>query len=116
MPTTYCSNICTEAGKMYVYHAKLDHTHSPTQKSQIYTLVCLHFFLQHRHRYSRSDFTINQSEDEVQEIFQRTMRNRLESFKSAKMGVSPAKKITKHPKKETNQKVRTLSEQLIVKP
>ncbi|XP_046700045.1 sodium/hydrogen exchanger 3-like isoform X2 [Silurus meridionalis] len=54
----------------------------------------------HRHRYSRSDFTINQSEDEVQEIFQRTMRSRLESFKSAKMGVTPAKKITKHPKKE----------------
>lgn len=52
----------------------------------------------HRHKYSRSDFTINQSEDEVQEIFQRTMRNRLESFKSAKMGVTPAKKITKHPK------------------
>ncbi|TSO05422.1 Sodium/hydrogen exchanger 3 [Bagarius yarrelli] len=40
----------------------------------------------HRHRYSRSDFTINQNEDEVQEIFQRTMRSRLESFKSAKMG------------------------------
>ncbi|KAL7826273.1 hypothetical protein AOLI_G00314820 [Acnodon oligacanthus] len=52
----------------------------------------------HRHKYSRSDFKINQSEDEVQEIFQRTMRSRLESFKSAKMGVTPAKKITKHPK------------------
>ncbi|KAK3508382.1 hypothetical protein QTP70_025789 [Hemibagrus guttatus] len=59
----------------------------------------------HRHRYSRSDFTINQNEDEVQEIFQRTMRSRLESFKSAKMGATPAKKITKHPKKETNQKM-----------
>ncbi|XP_066529935.1 sodium/hydrogen exchanger 3-like isoform X2 [Hoplias malabaricus] len=59
----------------------------------------------HRHRYSRSDFTINQSENEVQEIFQRTMRSRLESFKSAKMGVTPAKKITKHPKKEPNQKM-----------
>uniref|UniRef100_A0A8B9KDH2 Sodium/hydrogen exchanger n=1 Tax=Astyanax mexicanus TaxID=7994 RepID=A0A8B9KDH2_ASTMX len=58
----------------------------------------------HRHKYSRSDFTINQSEDEVQEIFQRTMRNRLESFKSAKMGVTPVKKITKHPK--PNHKVR----------
>ncbi|KAL6461266.1 hypothetical protein MHYP_G00312320 [Metynnis hypsauchen] len=52
----------------------------------------------HRHKYSRSDFKINQSEDEVQEIFQRTMRSRLESFKSAKMGVTPAKKISKHPK------------------
>ncbi|XP_067281953.1 sodium/hydrogen exchanger 3.1 [Pseudorasbora parva] len=54
----------------------------------------------HRHKYSRSQFGINQSEDEVQEIFQRTMRSRLESFKSAKMGVNPAKKITKHHKKE----------------
>ncbi|KAK9957864.1 hypothetical protein ABG768_012067 [Culter alburnus] len=56
----------------------------------------------HRHKYSRSHFGINQSEYEVQEIFQRTMRSRLESFKSAKMGVNPAKKITKHHKKELN--------------
>uniref|UniRef100_A0A672SWU6 Sodium/hydrogen exchanger n=1 Tax=Sinocyclocheilus grahami TaxID=75366 RepID=A0A672SWU6_SINGR len=61
---------------------------------------------QHRHKYSRSHFSINQSEDEVQEIFQRTMRSRLESFKSAKMGVNPAKKITKHHKKELTHKVR----------
>ncbi|XP_026867376.1 sodium/hydrogen exchanger 3.1 isoform X2 [Electrophorus electricus] len=59
----------------------------------------------HRHKYSRSNFSINQSEDEVQEIFQRTMRSRLESFKSAKMGVTPAKKITKHPKKDPNHKM-----------
>uniref|UniRef100_A0AAY4DP77 Sodium/hydrogen exchanger n=1 Tax=Denticeps clupeoides TaxID=299321 RepID=A0AAY4DP77_9TELE len=61
---------------------------------------------QHRHKYSRSHFSINQSEDEVQEIFQRTMRSRLESFKSAKMGVAPAKKISKHPQKDRQQKVR----------
>uniref|UniRef100_A0A672SX91 Sodium/hydrogen exchanger n=1 Tax=Sinocyclocheilus grahami TaxID=75366 RepID=A0A672SX91_SINGR len=59
----------------------------------------------HRHKYSRSHFSINQSEDEVQEIFQRTMRSRLESFKSAKMGVNPAKKITKHHKKELTHKM-----------
>ncbi|XP_076864120.1 sodium/hydrogen exchanger 3.1 isoform X2 [Brachyhypopomus gauderio] len=59
----------------------------------------------HRHKYSRNNFRINQSEDEVQEIFQRTMRSRLESFKSAKMGVTPAKKITKHPKKDPNHKM-----------
>lgn len=94
---------------------KKDHTHYSTQKSQFHKLICLHFFPQHRHRYSRSDFTINQNEDEVQEIFQRTMRRRLESFKSAKMGVTPAKKITKHSKKETNQKVRALSEQRLIK-
>uniref|UniRef100_A0A3B4AHW0 Sodium/hydrogen exchanger n=1 Tax=Periophthalmus magnuspinnatus TaxID=409849 RepID=A0A3B4AHW0_9GOBI len=61
---------------------------------------------QHRHRYSRSHFDVNQDENEVQEIFQRTMRNRLESFKSGKMGVTPPKTITKHSKKDTQQKVK----------
>lgn len=60
---------------------------------------------QHRHRYSRSHFDVNQDENEVQEIFQRTMRNRLESFKSAKMGVAPPKTISKHPKKDAQQKM-----------
>ncbi|XP_042290772.1 sodium/hydrogen exchanger 3-like isoform X1 [Thunnus maccoyii] len=60
---------------------------------------------QHRHRYSRSHFDVNKDENEVQEIFQRTMRNRLESFKSAKMGVAPPKTISKHPKKDQQQKM-----------
>nr|XP_055076449.1 sodium/hydrogen exchanger 3.1 [Misgurnus anguillicaudatus] len=56
----------------------------------------------HRHKYSRSQFGINQSEDEMHEIFQRTMRSRLESFKSAKMGVNQAKKIKHHKKEHTH--------------
>ncbi|XP_061659396.1 sodium/hydrogen exchanger 3-like isoform X2 [Syngnathoides biaculeatus] len=60
---------------------------------------------QHRHRYSRSHFEVNKDENEVQEIFQRTMRSRLESFKSAKMGVAPPKTITKHQKKDQQQKM-----------
>nr|AXV43379.1 sodium/hydrogen exchanger 3 [Lateolabrax maculatus] len=60
---------------------------------------------QHRHRYSRSHFDVNKDENEVQEIFQRTMRSRLESFKSAKMGVAPPKTISKHPKKDQQQKM-----------
>ncbi|XP_056876481.1 sodium/hydrogen exchanger 3.1 [Takifugu flavidus] len=59
----------------------------------------------HRHRYSRGRLDVNQDENEVQEIFQRTMRSRLESFKSAKMGVAPPKHITKHPKKDQLQKM-----------
>uniref|UniRef100_A0A8C7WCY2 Sodium/hydrogen exchanger n=1 Tax=Oncorhynchus mykiss TaxID=8022 RepID=A0A8C7WCY2_ONCMY len=55
---------------------------------------------QHRHRYSRKQLEVNKDEHEVQEIFQRTMRSRLESFKSAKMGVAPPKKISKHLKKD----------------
>lgn len=62
---------------------------------------------QHRHKFSRNHLTINTDEDEVQEIFQRTMRRRLESFKSAKMGMGPPKIISKHTKKE-QQKVREL--------
>uniref|UniRef100_A0A8C8J7S1 Sodium/hydrogen exchanger n=1 Tax=Oncorhynchus tshawytscha TaxID=74940 RepID=A0A8C8J7S1_ONCTS len=72
------------------------------------------------HRYSRSHLETNRDENEVQEIFQRTMRSRLESFKSAKMGVAPAKKIqTKHQKKDKPQKVRgegTFSPFLHVRP
>lgn len=49
---------------------------------------------------------MNTDEGEVQEIFQRTMRSRLESFKSAKMGVSPPKPITKQTKKDQQQQVR----------
>uniref|UniRef100_A0A8C7UD49 Sodium/hydrogen exchanger n=1 Tax=Oncorhynchus mykiss TaxID=8022 RepID=A0A8C7UD49_ONCMY len=60
---------------------------------------------QHRHRYSRKQLEVNKDEHEVQEIFQRTMRSRLESFKSAKMGVAPPKKISKHLKKDQPQKM-----------
>ncbi|XP_035765224.1 sodium/hydrogen exchanger 3-like isoform X2 [Neolamprologus brichardi] len=60
---------------------------------------------QYRHGFSRSDFKINRDEKEVQEIFQRTMRNRLESFKSAKMGVSPPKTLVKYSKKEQQEKI-----------
>ncbi|RVE66650.1 hypothetical protein OJAV_G00109660 [Oryzias javanicus] len=55
---------------------------------------------QHRHKFSRNHLAINTDEDEVQEIFQRTMRRRLESFKSAKMGMPPPKITSKHPKKD----------------
>ncbi|KAL4629771.1 sodium/hydrogen exchanger 3-like [Arapaima gigas] len=53
---------------------------------------------QHRHRYSRREIGVNKDENEVQEIFQRTMRSRLESFKSAKMGVGQNKKLKPHKK------------------
>ncbi|KPP76905.1 putative sodium hydrogen exchanger 3 [Scleropages formosus] len=59
---------------------------------------------QHRHRYSRKETGVNKDENEVQEIFQRTMRSRLESFKSTKMGVSQNKKL-KPSKKDQVHKV-----------
>ncbi|KAL0962586.1 hypothetical protein UPYG_G00342120 [Umbra pygmaea] len=58
-----------------------------------------------RHTYSRRQTEINKDEVEVQEIFQRTMRSRLDSFKSAKMGIAPPKKINKLPKKDPTQKL-----------
>lgn len=70
---------------------------------------------QHRHRFSRNHLSINTDEDEVQEIFQRTMRKRLESFKSAKMGMALPKTISKHTKKE-QQKVRAWLFLLIFSP
>ncbi|KAL1255299.1 hypothetical protein QQF64_013360 [Cirrhinus molitorella] len=57
-----------------------------------------------RPTYSRSHYNTTENPDEMQEIFQRTMRSRLESFKSAKMGVNPAKKLSKHPKKDSTHK------------
>uniref|UniRef100_A0A674F0R2 Sodium/hydrogen exchanger n=1 Tax=Salmo trutta TaxID=8032 RepID=A0A674F0R2_SALTR len=69
-------------------------------------LLQLHLYRgkkQHRHRYSRKHHEVNKDKNEVQEIFQRTMRSRLESFK---MVVTPPKKITNHLKKDQPQKVR----------
>uniref|UniRef100_A0A3Q2YWW7 Sodium/hydrogen exchanger n=1 Tax=Hippocampus comes TaxID=109280 RepID=A0A3Q2YWW7_HIPCM len=60
---------------------------------------------QHRHRYSRSYIDVNKDKKEAEEIFQRTMRNRLESFKSAKMGIAP-KTVAKYPKKLHDHKVK----------
>ncbi|XP_043073663.1 sodium/hydrogen exchanger 3.2 [Puntigrus tetrazona] len=57
-----------------------------------------------RPTYSRSHYNTSENPDEMQEIFQRTMRSRLESFKSTKMGVNPAKKLSKHPKKDSTHK------------
>ncbi|MBN3311139.1 SL9A3 protein, partial [Amia calva] len=65
---------------------------------------------QHRHGYSRNRISTNKDEHEVQEIFQRTMRRRLESFKSTKMGVQNKKIIHKPKKDQTNKKVSCTSQ------
>lgn len=57
-----------------------------------------------RPTYSRNNYNSNENPDELQEIFQRTMRNRLESFKAAKKSVSHSKKITKYSKKDSQLK------------
>ncbi|XP_048367832.1 sodium/hydrogen exchanger 3 [Sphaerodactylus townsendi] len=45
-----------------------------------------------RHLYSRHEIPSNEEEKQNHEIFQRTMRKRLESFKSGKQGISVTKK------------------------
>uniref|UniRef100_A0A9J8C9L2 Sodium/hydrogen exchanger n=1 Tax=Cyprinus carpio carpio TaxID=630221 RepID=A0A9J8C9L2_CYPCA len=86
--------------------------HELDRKSMLNDLSAHHLLDQHLYKsrrdnrptYSRSHYNTSENPDEMQEIFQRTMRSRLESFKSAKMGVNPAKKLSKHPKKDSTHK------------
>ncbi|XP_048058113.1 sodium/hydrogen exchanger 3.2 isoform X2 [Megalobrama amblycephala] len=86
--------------------------HEQDRKNMPNDLNAHHLLEQHLYKsrrynrptYSRSHYKASENPDEMQEIFQRTMRSRLESFKSAKMGVNPAKKLSKHPKKDSTHK------------
>ncbi|XP_024587742.1 sodium/hydrogen exchanger 3 [Neophocaena asiaeorientalis asiaeorientalis] len=64
---------------------------------------------EYKHLYSRHELTADEDETQDKEIFHRTMRRRLESFKSAKLGVSPHKKASKLLKRERVQKRRNSS-------
>ncbi|XP_007471978.1 PREDICTED: sodium/hydrogen exchanger 3 isoform X2 [Lipotes vexillifer] len=64
---------------------------------------------EYKHLYSRHELTADEDETQDKEIFRRTMRRRLESFKSAKLGVSPHKKAAKLLKRERVQKRRNSS-------
>lgn len=59
---------------------------------------------QYKHLYSRHELTPNEDEKQDKEIFHRTMRKRLESFKSAKLGINQNKKAAKLYKRERAQK------------
>lgn len=66
---------------------------------------------QYKHLYSRHELTQDEDEKQDKEIFHRTMRKRLESFKSTKLGINQNKKAVKLYKRERAQKrVRVLSE------
>ncbi|XP_059029526.1 sodium/hydrogen exchanger 3 isoform X2 [Mustela lutreola] len=64
---------------------------------------------EYKHLYSRHELTPNEDEKQDKEIFHRTMRKRLESFKSAKLGINPNKKAAKLYKRERAQKRRNSS-------
>ncbi|XP_069816477.1 sodium/hydrogen exchanger 3 [Dendropsophus ebraccatus] len=54
---------------------------------------------QQKHLYSRHEVTVDEDETQTKEIFQRTMKRRLESFKSTKFGRKQAKHINKNYKR-----------------
>lgn len=66
------------------------------------SLTTTHF--QYKHLYSRHKLTPSEADKQDKEIFHRTMRKRLESFKSAKLGINQNKKAAKLYKRERAQK------------
>ncbi|XP_049623873.1 sodium/hydrogen exchanger 3 isoform X2 [Suncus etruscus] len=64
---------------------------------------------EYKHLYSRHELTPDEDEKQDKEIFHRTMRKRLESFKSAKLGLNQNKKAAKLYKRERAQKRRNSS-------
>ncbi|XP_069348132.1 sodium/hydrogen exchanger 3 isoform X2 [Eulemur rufifrons] len=64
---------------------------------------------EYKHLYSRHELTPTEDEKQDKEIFHRTMRKRLESFKSAKLGINQNKKAAKLYKRERAQKRRNSS-------
>ncbi|KAG8442683.1 hypothetical protein GDO86_011468 [Hymenochirus boettgeri] len=59
---------------------------------------------QQKHLYSRHEVTVDEDEKQAKEIFQRTMKKRLESFKTTKFGRKHMKKINKNYKRDWGQR------------
>uniref|UniRef100_A0A8C3Q5Z2 Sodium/hydrogen exchanger n=1 Tax=Geospiza parvula TaxID=87175 RepID=A0A8C3Q5Z2_GEOPR len=66
---------------------------------------------EHKHLYSRHEIMHSEDDKQDKEIFHRTMRKRLESFKSTKLGINHSKKLNKIHKRDRGQKrVKILSQ------
>ncbi|XP_052653331.1 sodium/hydrogen exchanger 3 [Harpia harpyja] len=61
---------------------------------------------EHKHLYSRHEIMHSEDDKQDKEIFHRTMRKRLESFKSTKLGINHSKKLNKIHKRDRGQKRR----------
>ncbi|XP_042329531.1 sodium/hydrogen exchanger 3 [Sceloporus undulatus] len=71
-----------DAEDMFTHHTLQQYLYKPRQ--------------QHKFLYSRHEITPDEEDNkQTKEIFQRTMRRRLESFKSTKLGFNPPKKMMK---------------------
>ncbi|XP_029445782.1 sodium/hydrogen exchanger 3 [Rhinatrema bivittatum] len=64
---------------------------------------------QNKHLYSRHELMQNEDEKQNKEIFQRTMKKRLESFKSAKLGIKNSKKVNKNYKRGQKRRNSTMN-------
>uniref|UniRef100_A0A8C2PIB4 Sodium/hydrogen exchanger n=1 Tax=Capra hircus TaxID=9925 RepID=A0A8C2PIB4_CAPHI len=84
-----------DAEDMITHHTLQQYLYKPRQE--------------YKHLYSRHGLTADEDEKQDTEIFHRTMRKRLESFKSAKLGINPHKKAAKLLKRERAQKRRNSS-------
>ncbi|XP_069476693.1 sodium/hydrogen exchanger 3 isoform X2 [Ambystoma mexicanum] len=62
---------------------------------------------QYKHLYSRHELSQSEEDKQNKEIFQRTMRKRLESFKTTKLGINHSKKNNKNYKRGRGQKRRS---------
>ncbi|XP_078543805.1 sodium/hydrogen exchanger 3 isoform X2 [Lissotriton helveticus] len=68
---------------------------------------------QQKHIYSRHELKHCEEDKQNKEIFRRTMKKRLESFKTTKLGINHSKKINKNYKRERGQKRRNSSMNII---
>ncbi|XP_003802056.1 sodium/hydrogen exchanger 3 isoform X3 [Otolemur garnettii] len=84
-----------DAEDMVTHHTLQQYLYKPRQE--------------YKHLYSRHELTPNEDEKQDKEIFHRTMRKRLESFKSTKLGLNQNKKAAKLYKRERAQKRRNSS-------
>ncbi|XP_060639304.2 sodium/hydrogen exchanger 3 isoform X2 [Anolis sagrei] len=70
-----------DAEDMFTHHTLQQYLYKPRQE--------------HKLLYSRHEITPNEDDKQYKEIFRRTMRRRLESFKSTKLGLQQSKKTMK---------------------
>ncbi|XP_062981407.1 sodium/hydrogen exchanger 3 [Elgaria multicarinata webbii] len=84
-----------DAEDMFTHHTLQQYLYKPRQE--------------HKLLYSRHEITPNEEEKQNKEIFHRTMRKRLESFKSTKLGLNQPKKLNKIHKRDRGQKRRNSS-------
>ncbi|XP_033914337.2 sodium/hydrogen exchanger 3-like [Acipenser ruthenus] len=82
------------------------------ESEDVYTHHLLQQYLykpkkQLKYKYGRHDITSTEDDAQEKEIFEKTMKRRLASFKSTKYGVSQSKKVSKHFKKDPSQKKRS---------